>query len=163
MASPYHASDISELLSPEALATMSGLEFVQGMIAGRLPSPPIAKVLNFWIESASEGQVLFVGDPQFSSMNPIGSIHGGWFGTILDSCMGCAFQTTLPRGKGYTTLEFKVNILRPILPGSGRFRATGSVDHAGRRTGVVSGRLVGETDGKLYATGSTTCITLDLA
>jgi len=157
-----YAKSVEELLSPAELATMSGLDFIRGIVEGRLPAPPISKTLNFWLESAREGEAIFVGVPKFNAMNPIGSIHGGWFGTILDSCMACAFQTTLPKGKGYTTLEYKVNIIRPLLPGDASYRATGRVDHAGRRTGVASGTLVGVEDGKTYATGSTTCITLDV-
>ena len=159
----FYAQDESELLSPGALSKLSGLEFIAGIKTGKYPAPPIAKTLNFWLESVEEGRVVFAGSPQFRSMNPIGSVHGGWFGTILDSCMACAFQTTLPRGKGYSTLEFKVNIVRAIRPGDAVYHAIGTVDHAGRSTGVASGRLIGADDGKTYATGSTTCITLDLA
>lgn len=158
----YFAKDQSELLNPQDLATMSGLEFIEGIAAGRLPAPPISRLLNFWMAEVRSGEVVFMGEPTFDAMNPIGSVHGGWFGTILDSCMACAYQTTLPKGMGYTTLEFKINIVRPILPGRGQYRAVGTVDHAGRRTGVVHGQLTGADDGKLYATGSTTCMALPL-
>lgn len=162
MADPTYAQSLTDLLTPAQLAEMSGLEFIQGIADGRLPAPPISKTLNFKLESAREGEAVFAGSPQFEAMNPIGSVHGGWFGTILDSCMACAYQTTLPRGMGYTTLEFKVNIVRAIVPSAQWYRATGLVDHAGRRTGVATGRLVGMDDGKLYATGSTTCMALPL-
>ena len=162
MSGPKYAQDAAELLSPEELATMSGLEFIQGIRDGRLPAPPIGKTLNYWVEEASEGRVVFRGTPTFEAMNPIGSIHGGWFGTLLDSCMACAFQTTLPKGFGYTTLEYKVNIIRPILPETGDYLAIGEVDHSGRRTGVATGRLVHAESGKLFANGSTTCIVLPL-
>ena len=108
MTEMFYAQDEGELLSSGALSKLSGLEFITGIKAGKYPAPPIAKTLNFWLESVEEGRVVFAGSPEFRSMNPIGSVHGGWFGTILDSCMACAFQTTLPRGTGYSTLEFKV-------------------------------------------------------
>ncbi len=158
----HYANSADDLLTPEQLGEISGLEFIQGIAEGRYPAPPISRTLNFWLESAQLGEAIFVGAPKFDAMNPIGSVHGGWFGAILDSCMACAVQTTLPKGQGYTTLEYKVNIIRAITPDSGMYRAIGSVDHAGRRTGVATGRLVGVDDGKTYATGSTTCITLDL-
>ena len=163
MAEMFHATREEDLLSPAELAQMSGLEFIQGIAEGRLPAPPIAKTLNFKLETVREGEVSFVGSPTFEAMNPIGSIHGGWFGTILDSCMACAYQTTVPKGTGYTTLEYKVNIVRAIRPGPQWYRATGIVDHTGRRTGVATGQLIGVEDGKLYATGSTTCMALPLS
>lgn len=163
MTGPFYANSIDELLSPAELAKMSGLEFIQGIHAGRLPAPPIGKTLNYWLDEVEEGRVVFRSDPKFDAMNPIGSVHGGWFGTLLDSCMACAVQTTLPAGTGYTTLEYKINILRPVLPGSGEYLAIGEVDHAGRRTGVANGRLVHAETGKLFATGSTTCMALSLA
>lgn len=158
-----YADSVAELLPVEALAKMSGLAFLSAIADGELPQPPIGKTLNFHLKSAKFGEVVFEGEPGFAAMNPIGSVHGGWFGTILDSCMACAVQSTLPAGTGYTTLEFKVSVIRALVPGCGPVRAIGTVDHSGRRTGVASGRLVGVADGKLYATGTTTCLTLDIA
>jgi len=95
---PLYAASAAELLSMEDLAAMSGLEFMQGIHEGRLPAPPIGKTLNYWLDEVTEGRVVFRGVPSFDVMNPIGTVHGGWFGTLLDSCMACAVQTTLPKG-----------------------------------------------------------------
>ena len=151
------ADDVNGLLSADEIAGMSGFDFINGILKGELPAPPICGALNYWLEEVEMGRVVFASEPVFSAMNPIGTIHGGWFGTVLDSCMACAVQTMLPKGRLYTTLEFKVNILRPILPDTGTYLAIGEVDHVGRRTGVSHGRIIGKADGKTYATGSTTC------
>jgi len=156
------AKDSSEILTPAQLGSMSGLEFLQGIASGSLPQPPIGKALNYYLFSAEPGTVTFKGTPGFDHLNPLGSVHGGWFGTLLDSCMACAVQTLLPRGKGYTTLEYKVNILRPIFEGDGEFEAVGTTDHVGRKTGVAHGEIRGVDNGKLYATGSTTCLIFEL-
>lgn len=154
-------SDVNALLSPAEMVEMSGLDFIVGMQEGRLPAPPMCRTLNYWLEYVKEGEVHFRGRPTFDAMNPIGSVHGGWTGTILDSCMACAVQTTLPKGKAYTTLEFKVNILRAVMPDSGDYIARGVVDHCGRRTGMATGELRHAKTGKLYAKGTTSCIVLD--
>lgn len=151
---------VADLLTPEEITAMSGLEFLQGIAEGRLPAPPICKALNYWMKTVEEGRVVFEAEPRFEHMNPIGSVHGGWFGTLLDSAMACAVQSMLPAGRGYTTLEYKVNILRPVLPDTGLYEAIGTVDHVGRRTGVAHGEIRSLETGKLHATGSTTCIAL---
>lgn len=156
-------SNATELLRPEEMAAMSGYDFIAGIRDGRLPAPPMCKTLNYWLDVVEEGEVHFRGRPVFDAMNPIGSIHGGWTGTILDSCMACAVQTTLPKGQAYTTLEFKVNILRAVMPDSGEYVARGVVDHSGRRTGMATGELRHAQTGKLFAKGTTTCLVLDLA
>jgi len=157
-----HADKIEDLATRETIASMSGLEFIQSIQRGELPAPPISKTLDYWMEEALEGKVTFRGKPFFGAMNPIGTIHGGWFGTLLDSCMACAVQTMLPAGQGYTTLEYKVNVIRPLFPSSGEVLAIGEASHVGRRTGIAEGRIVGAEDGKLYATGSTTCMVFSL-
>ncbi|MEO0819582.1 MAG: PaaI family thioesterase [Pseudomonadota bacterium] len=159
--SPLFVESTADLLTPEALGQMSGLDFIRGIVEGRLPYPPIARPMGMRFVSAEKGRVVIEGRPAFDHYNPLGAVHGGWFGTILDSVMACAVQTTLPQGSGYTTLEYRVNILRPVLESTGGLRAIGEVDHAGRRTAVSHGRLEGP-DGKLYATGSTTCMVLAL-
>ncbi|QPH52511.1 PaaI family thioesterase [Pontivivens ytuae] len=158
---PYYAKSAEDLPTREDIATRSGLDFIRDMLEGNLAAPPIAETLDYWLEEVEERRVVFRGKPAFKAMNPIGTIHGGWFGTLLDSCMACAVQTTLPKGQGYTTLEYKVNIVRPLFPHSGEVRAIGTVSHAGRRTAVAEGQIVGVEDGKLYATGSTTCMVID--
>ncbi|MGI3166180.1 PaaI family thioesterase [Pseudooceanicola sp. 200-1SW] len=140
---------------------MTGLEALRSIIEGHRQGPSIGQVLNFRLIAAEEGSVVFEGTPTADYANPAGTVHGGWYGTILDSCMTCAVLTRLPAGRGCTTLEFKVNILRPIPYGL-TVRATGRTQHVGRSTGVSVGELTGVEDGKLYATGSTTCAVLPL-
>lgn len=156
------AKDASELLDPEDLANLSGFEFISGIASGKFPQPPICETLNFRMTEAEKGRVVFRGQPKFSALNPLGTIHGGWFGALLDSCMACAVQSTLPKGTGYTTLEFKINILKALREGDEEVEAVGETIHVGRRTGVASGKLIGVSSGKVYAHGSTTCIVLQL-
>lgn len=155
------AATLAELPGPEVIGSMSGLDFIRAIHEGRLPGAPIAATLDYDLIEVEKGRVVFAGRAKFEAYNPIGSVHGGWFGTLLDSCMACAVQTMLPAGKGYTTLEYKINILRAATVESGLIRAEGRAVHAGRRTATAEGRMVGE-DGKLYATGTTTCLVLDL-
>ncbi|MEO3415423.1 PaaI family thioesterase [Roseovarius sp. CAU 1744] len=151
------ATTFDELPDRADLASRSGLEFMQDVVAGRLAGPPIGATLGFRPILAEEGRVIFEGTPEFSATNPMRGLHGGWYGAILDSCMGCAVMTRVPRGSIYTTLEYKINITRAIPLGMA-VRATGTVDHAGRSTGIASGEIRGIDDGRLYATGSTTCL-----
>lgn len=142
------------------IGALSGLEFIEAIRDGRLPAAPIAETLDYDLVEARAGFVVFAGRPKFAFYNPIGSVHGGWFGTLLDSCMACAVQTMLPKGRGYTTLEYKINILRAATAESGLIRAEGRAIHVGRRTATAEGRMVDEA-GRLYATGTTTCLVLE--
>lgn len=139
----------------------SGLQFLQDIVAGVLPLPPIGKAMNFFPIEATEGRVVFQGTPRFDFYNPIGSIHGGWACTLLDSCMSCAVQTTLKAGFAYTTGELKVNMVRPIAENTGPLRAEGRVIHPGRQLATAEGKIFGP-DGKLYAHGTTTCLIFPL-
>ena len=156
-----HAQSLSDLLPMEEMLQMSGLEFMQRIAAGDLPQPPIGKGMNYGVHLAEEGRVVFRGTPLFEHTNPMGTVHGGWYGTLLDSCMACAVMTKLPKGTAYTTLEYKINITRGIPLGT-QIEAVGIVDHVGRSTGVAHGELRGVEDGKLYATGSTTCLVMKM-
>ncbi|WP_264210124.1 PaaI family thioesterase [Leisingera thetidis] len=157
-----HAQKPSDLLTAEQISRISGLDFMQGILEGRLPGPPIAETLGYRLHSVEEGRVVFRGTPDFHVCNPMGTVHGGWYGTLLDSAMACAVMTRVPAGSVYTTLEYKINILRPVPLGT-LIDCTGTVDHAGRSTGVAHGELRGAGDGRLYATGSTTCIVMKTA
>lgn len=139
------------------ILSMSGLEYLQKMLTGEYAGAPIAHTLNFYAHSVEKGRVVFRGTPKPAYDNPMGGVHGGWFGTILDSCMACAVMSMLPKGSVYTTLEYKINITRTIPHGT-LVEAIGTVQHSGRTTGVASGEIRGVEDGKLYATGSTTCL-----
>ena len=152
--SPKEAQDV---LSMAEILQISGLDMMQGILDGVYPAAPIAKVLNYKVHAVEKGKVVFRGTPNLESRNPMGTIHGGWYGTILDSAMACAVMTTLPVGKIQTTLEFKVNIIRPIPTGV-QVDAIGMVEHSGKSTGVAVGSLVDVKTGKLYASSSTTCI-----
>ena len=152
--SPKETQDI---LSMEEILEISGLEMMQGILKGIYPAAPIAKILNYKVHAVEKGKVVFRATPNLESRNPMGTIHGGWYGTILDSAMACAVTTTLPAGKIQTTLEFKVNIIRPIPTGV-TVDAIGIVEHSGKSTGVAVGSLVDVKTGKLYASSSTTCI-----
>jgi uncharacterized protein (TIGR00369 family) len=150
----------ADLADRQTVLSMSGLAFMQAVLAGDLAGPPIAQGMNFTLGSVAVGRAIFHGTPEFAHSNPVGGVHGGWYGTILDSCMACAVMTTVPKGAVYTTLEYKINIVRAIPVGTPVI-ATGVVDHAGRSTGVATGRIEG-VDGKLYATGSTTCLIMQI-
>ncbi len=155
-----HVERPEDLADPATILSMSGLEFLRAVRDGRLPAAPIARTLGFTLEEVEDGRVTFRGTPGFESMNPTGTVHGGWYGAVLDSAMACAVMTRVPAGRIYTTLEYKVNIIRPIPIGT-EVEAIGEARHVGRSTGVAEGRVVGIGDGRLYATGSTTCIVLE--
>jgi uncharacterized protein (TIGR00369 family) len=155
------ATKPADLLDLDSVLSMSGLAFMQGMLDGTLPGPPIARTMGYALHAVADGTVTFRGAPSFDVTNPMGTVHGGWYGTLLDSAMACAVMTKVPTGAVYTTLEYKINITRPIPLGM-VIDCTGTVDHAGRSTGVATGEIRGVEDGKLYATGSTTCIIMKL-
>lgn len=141
------------------IARMTGLEVMQRMVAGELPPPTIAELLDMRPVEIGDGLAVFEMTPDQRMMNPIGSIHGGIAATILDSCMGCAVHTTLPAGVGYTTAQLNLHYLRAMQPGMGPVRATGTVIHRGRTQSTAEGRLYDAT-GRLIAHGTTTCLVL---
>ena len=151
------AETLEDLPTLQQMLSMSGLEFMQAIANGDIAGPPIAQTLGYTVTLVEEGKVIFTGTPEFKTLNPLGTVHGGWYGTVLDSCMACAVQTMVPKGSTYTTLEYKINIIRPIPLGT-TVEAIGTVHHAGRSTGIADGEIRGVEDGRLYATGSTTCI-----
>jgi uncharacterized protein (TIGR00369 family) len=156
------ATKPEDLLPLAEAVQMTGLEFMTGIVEGRLPQPPIGGTLSYHLHEVEDGRVVFRGTPEFEHTNPMGTVHGGWYGTLLDSCMACAVMTKVPKGAAYTTLEYKINILRPIPLGM-EIEAIGVTDHAGRSTGVAHGEIRGVEDGKLYATGSTTCMVMQIS
>lgn len=136
---------------------LSGLQYMQKLIAGEIAVPPIMKLIGYELLEAGEGHAVFGITPGEQHYNPIGVVHGGIAMTLLDSAMGCAVHTLLPRGMGYTTLEAKINLVRAITRDTGRLRATGKVIHQGRSTATAEARLE-DAAGKLYAHSTTTCI-----
>ncbi|MEL6682920.1 MAG: PaaI family thioesterase [Pseudomonadota bacterium] len=157
----FAAQSLAELPDHDTILSMSGLEFMQGILEGRIARPPISTLLNYQLDQVEKGKVTFRGTPGFAQTNPMGGVHGGWYGTLLDSCMACAVMTMLPKGSVYTTLEYKVNLTRAI-PLETEILAIGTIDHAGRSTGISHGEIRGAKDGKLYATGSTTCLIMQV-
>lgn len=148
--------------SPVQVAGRSGLQIFQALLAGEIPPPPMAVTLDFTLLRIEPGFALFQGRPGFSHYNPMGTVHGGWFATMLDSAMGCAVHSTLPAGRAYTTLELKLNLVRALSDAVSLVRAEGRLVHGGRQVATAEGRLVGP-DGKLYAHASTTCLVFDQA
>jgi uncharacterized protein (TIGR00369 family) len=147
------------LVSAAQALDLSGLDFLRGIIVGRIPPPPIAVLFGMSILAAEPGQVTFGLDVGEHLYNPIGSVHGGVFCTLLDSAMGCAVHSSLDRGQAYTTLELKVNIVKALTVKTPSVVATGQVISAGRRVVTASGQITGP-DGTLYAHATTTCLVL---
>lgn len=142
------------------IAGLSGMETLQAIFAGELPPPPMGETLDFVPIHMAPGLAVFQGRPQRRHYNPLGTVHGGWFATLLDSAVGCAVHTTLPAGHGYTTLELKINMIRALTDKVPLVRAEGKVIHAGRQVATAEGRIVGP-DGKLYAHATTTCMVFE--
>ncbi len=140
----------------DILASVSGFDFLRLIIDGRFPGPPIAELLGFHPVEAEKGRVVFAAIPGARHYNPIGSVHGGFAATLLDSCMSCAVQSMLEAGYGYTTVEIKVNFVRAITVDTGEIRAEGKSIHVGRQIGTAEGRLT-DAKGRLLAHGTATC------
>lgn len=157
MSEPRFPTSPDDFPTAEELAGCSGLDWIRGAMEGRFPVAPIARLANLQLLEAVEGRVTFEGRPALEHYNPMGSVHGGWFGVLLDSAMGCAVLSRLPSGVGYTTLEYKVNLLRPATVSTGPLRAVGESLHVGRRTATAEGRILDER-GRVFATGTTTCL-----
>ncbi len=136
---------------------LSGLEYLRKLVVGEIASPPITKLIGYELLDVGEGHAVFGATPAEQHYNPIGVVHGGIAMTLLDSAMGCAVHTLLPRGVGYTTLEVKINLVRAVTRDTGPVRAIGKVIHQGRSTATAEARLE-DAAGKLYAHGTTTCI-----
>jgi uncharacterized protein (TIGR00369 family) len=140
----------------EDITHYTGLELLQRVVNGDYPAPPIAAQLFFTLTEVGEGRAVFRGMPNEKLLNPLGSVHGGWAATLMDSALACAVQTTLAKGEGYTTVEFKLNLTRPILSKTGEVVCEGRVVHKGR-TLAVSEATLKDKDGKLLAFGTETC------
>lgn len=144
----------------ERLRTLSGMEIFRNMLAGEFPYPPICETLGFILIEAEPGRVVFQGTPQPRHYNPIGSVHGGYHATLLDSCVGCAVHSTLEAGQGYTTVELKINYVRALTDQTGPVRAEGKIIHAGKQIRTAEGRLF-DRQNRLYAHATTTCLIID--
>ena len=155
---PSHvASKTYGTVSADRRREMSGLEFVRGLVDGTLPLNTIARTLGYDVTEAENGRVVVSATPDDTHLNPAGTVHGGLAATLLDSCMGLAIWTTLDKGVGQTTLEFKISLVRPITPETGVIRAEGIVLNRGRRVGTAEGKIT-DDKGRLLAHGTTTCL-----
>ena len=144
---------------PAEVKPMSGREFLQAMIDGRLPAPPMARTMSFLLVEVGDGFAVFEADAGPHLLNPLGIVHGGWALTLIDSAAGCAAHTLVPAGSGYTTVETKVNFSRPIAKDTGRVRAEGRVVGRGRRIISCEARVV-DAKGRLLAHGTSTLMVL---
>lgn len=149
------------LARPEDVTGKTGMEVMQAMLAGKLPYPHIAETLDFALIEIEPGKATFQGTPQLKHYNPLGTVHGGWYATLLDSAVGCAVHTMMPVGRAYTTAELSINIVRAASHKTGPLRAIGTVIHCGRQMATAEGRIVGP-DGKLYAHATTTCLVFEV-
>ncbi|MGC9539049.1 PaaI family thioesterase [Streptomyces sp. UG1] len=144
-------------ISAEAVGRESGLDFLHRMLSGRLPAPPITATLGFTLEQVEFGHAVFALEPGEEHYNPIGSVHGGVYATLLDSAAGCAVQSVLPAGMGYTSIDLSVKFLRQINVDTGKVRAVGSVLNHGRRTALAQAELFDSED-RLLAHATSSCM-----
>ena len=141
----------------ETILSYDGMGFLKAIIDGTVPNPPISELLGFHLVEAEEGRAVFEGVPAFHHYNPIGSVHGGFAATLLDSALGCAIFSTIAKGDAWTTLELKFNLVRALTKDTGPVRAEGRIVHRGRTVATSEGDLK-DRAGKLYAHATTTCM-----
>lgn len=144
----------------ETALGMSGLEFLEAIRDRTLPAPPFAGLIDIWLAEVEAGRVVFEGRPSARFYNPLGTVHGGWVSSLLDSAMGCAVHSRLKAGQGYTTVDLKVSLVRAVTKATGALRCEGVSVHAGGRIATAEGR-VWDAAGKLIAHGSETCLVVD--
>ena len=142
----------------ERARELPAIELFRAMVAGKLPAPPIGVTMNFSLVEVEPGRVVFAGEADGRYLNPVGTIHGGWVATLLDSCMTCAVHSTLPAGQACTTVELKINFVRPLSEATGTVRAEGKVIHGGKTISTAEGKLI-DAKGTLLAHGTTTVMT----
>lgn len=150
------------LAKPQQVQGKTGLEVMTGILQGDLPIPYMAETFDCELVELGDGLAIFQATPQLKHYNPLGSVHGGWYATLLDFALGCAVQTKLPAGRGYTTSQINLNIVRAANTKTGPLRCIGTALHVGRQIGTSEARIVGP-DGKLYAHATTTCAIFDAA
>jgi uncharacterized protein (TIGR00369 family) len=139
------------------MRTLSGIEALRAVIAGQFPAPPMARLMNIRLIEVERGRIVFEGTPKEYHYNPLGTIHGGFAATLLDSAMGCCVHSCLEAGDRYTTLEIKVNYLKALTLETGRVRAIATILHIGRTTALADARIVDDSDA-VYAHATSTCL-----
>ncbi len=150
------------LASAAQVQGKTGMEIMMALLNGDLPHPHMADTFDCDLVELGDGLAIFQSTPQLKHFNPLGSVHGGWYATLLDFALGCAVQTKLPAGRSYTTAQINVNIVRAANAQTGPLRCVGTAIHVGRQVGTSEARIVGP-DGKLYAHATTTCFLFDVA
>ena len=145
------------VVTPDTLKSYDGLGFLKAIIDGTVPNPPISELVGFHLTEVENGRAVFESAPDFRHYNPIGTVHAGFTATLLDSALGCAIFSTLAKGDTWTTLEFKLNLVRPLTKDTGPVRAEGRILHRGRTVATSEGDLK-DRAGKLYAHATTTCM-----
>ncbi|MEP1933295.1 MAG: PaaI family thioesterase [Roseibium sp.] len=149
-------------LPKDGVVGMSGMDIFEHMLAGNLPAPPIMLHSNIRLKEFSEGRAVFTGLPEKQFLNPMGTIHGGWISTLIDTALSCAVHTKLAPGEIYTTTSLTVNMVRPLMAGSGLVTCEGRVVHRGRKLATSEGDLK-DANGKLIAHGTVTCMIMPMA
>ena len=145
---------------PRELATAAtGIELLEKLRDGALPPPPFAEVTDIWITEVERGRVVFEARPSRRFYNPLGTVHGGWIATVLDSAMGCAVHSIMKAGQAYTTVDMSVSFVRPVFADAGIVRCDGKLIHSGNRIATAEGRLW-DAAGTLIAHGSETCLVI---
>ena len=156
------ASKVEYGVTPtDVMASMAGVDFVRAIFNGKLPAPPIMQTIEPFNSTAKPGVVVMHSIPRFRHYNPIGSVHGGYAATLLDSAMGLAVHSMLPPGTGYTTLEFKINFIRGMTKDTGPVRSEGRTLSVGRRTATAEARIT-DANGRLLAHATTTCLVFEI-
>ena len=148
---------VADPASNRAAASVAGLDFLKRLADGSYPAPPFAGETDIWIVEAERGRVLFAATPSKRFYNPLGTVHGGWISTLLDSAMGCAVHSLLAAGQAYTTVDMTVSFVRPVFEETGKLTCEGKIIHAGGRIATAEGR-VWDQAGTLIAHGSETCL-----
>jgi uncharacterized protein (TIGR00369 family) len=145
------------VVDKNTLTGESGHDFLLKLLHSTHPAPPFSEISDAWLVEVAEGRIVFEAKPSARFYNPMGTVHGGWISTVLDSAMGCAVHSMLKAGQGYTTVELKVNFVRPVFEQTGIVRCEGKIVHSGGRLATAEGRLI-DAAGKLLAHGSETCM-----
>jgi uncharacterized protein (TIGR00369 family) len=159
MTNASHQKTVADAVSSRPAASIAGLDFLKHLADGSHPAPPFARETDIWIVEAERGRVLFAAMPSKRFYNPLGTVHGGWISTLLDSAMGCAVHSVLLAGQAYTTVDMTVNFVRPVLEKTGKLTCEGKIIHAGGRIATAEGRVWDEA-GTLIAHGSETCLVM---
>jgi uncharacterized protein (TIGR00369 family) len=159
MTNASHEIAVADPTSSRPAASIAGLDFLKRLVDGSYPAPPFAGETGIWIVEAERGRVLFAATASKRFYNPLGTVHGGWISTLLDSAMGCAVHSVLAPGQAYTTVDMTVSFVRPVFQTTGKLRCEGKIIHAGGRIATAEGRVWDDAD-TLIAHGSETCLVM---